>query len=158
VGGGRSQSAPVALARATAGDLEALLPLVEAFQREEGYPAGDAELVATLATLLAEEGAGRVVIARAGALAVGYAALCFGFSIEHRGRDAFVDELYVRPEQRGRGLGRSLLRALEQEARAAGVRKLHLEVERDNPSARALYLAEGFAPTGRELLSKSLRG
>jgi ribosomal protein S18 acetylase RimI-like enzyme len=158
VGGQPSQSAPIALARATAGDLEALLPLVEAFQREEGYRAGDAELAATLAALLGDASAGRVVLARAGAQVVGYAALCFGFSIEHRGRDAFVDELYVRAEQRGRGLGRTLLRALEEEARAAGVRKLHLEVERDNPSARALYLAEGFAPTGRELLSKSLRG
>jgi ribosomal protein S18 acetylase RimI-like enzyme len=147
---------PPSLARATREDLSALLPLVEAFQREEGYPSGDAALADALAALLAEESAGRVVIARAGAQAVGYGALCFGFSIEHRGRDAFVDELYVRPEQRGAGLGRALLRALEDEARAAGVRKLHLEVERDNPSARALYVAEGFAPTGRELLNKTI--
>jgi ribosomal protein S18 acetylase RimI-like enzyme len=148
---------PVSLACATGDDLAALLPLVEAFQREEGYPTGDPALGDAVAALLADEGAGRVVLARAGCEVVGYAALCFGFSIEHRGRDAFVDELYVQPGRRGAGLGRALLRALETEAVAAGVRTLHLEVERDNPRARALYVAEGFAATRRELLSKTLR-
>lgn len=137
-------------------DLGSLLPLVEAFQIEASYATGDVALRDTLARLLREESAGRVLIAREGARAVGYAALCFGYSIEFRGRDAFVDELYVIPEKRGAGLGRALLRALEIEARAGGARQLHLEVERHNDGARRLYVQEGFAPTGRELLSKRL--
>jgi GNAT superfamily N-acetyltransferase len=148
--------AGVAIERASRDDAAALLPLVEAFQLEEGYAAGDAALRAAVHELLRDDAAGRVLIAREGGRAVGYAALCFGFSIEFRGRDAFVDELYVVPEQRGGGLGRALLRALEAEARACGVRKLHLEVEQRNDSARRLYVQEGFVATGRELLSKTL--
>jgi len=97
-----------------------------------------------------------VLIAREGARAVGYAALCFGYSVEFRGRDAFVDELYVIPERRGGGLGRALLRTLEAEARATGVRQLHLEVEQENDAGRRLYVQEGFTANGRELLSKRL--
>jgi ribosomal protein S18 acetylase RimI-like enzyme len=161
-GGAASASAPplapsgVSIQRARLADLGELLPLVEAFQREEGYAAGDAALREALAALLREDGAGRVLIAREAGAPIGYAALCYGYSIEFRGRDAFVDELYVAPAQRGRGLGRALLRALEAEARAAGVRKLHLEVEQQNASARRLYVAESFRANGRELLSKSL--
>jgi ribosomal protein S18 acetylase RimI-like enzyme len=156
--GAQASAAPAGLVigRARPGDLDSLLPLVEAFQREEGYAAGDAALRDTLAWLLSEESAGRMLSAREGARALGYAALCFGYSIEFRGRDAFVDELYVIPERRGEGLGRALLCALEAEARASGVRRLHLEVEPHNDAARRLYAAEGFAANGRELLGKRL--
>jgi ribosomal protein S18 acetylase RimI-like enzyme len=146
----------VAIARAQLSDASELLPLVEGFQREEGYPAGDAALRDSLTALLADPRAGAVLIARRGGRAIGYAALCFGFSIEFRGRDAFVDEIYLAPEARGAGLGRALLRALEAEARACGVRQLHLEVEQHNEAARRLYLQEGFGANGRELLGKSL--
>lgn len=44
---------------------------------------------------------------------------------------------------RGRGAGRALLRALLEEAAAAGVRRVSLSVEREN-RARGLYVAEGF--------------
>jgi GNAT superfamily N-acetyltransferase len=44
---------------------------------------------------------------------------------------------------RGKGVGRSLLRALFDACRAAGVRRISLSVEHGNPAA-ALYLSEGF--------------
>jgi GNAT superfamily N-acetyltransferase len=44
---------------------------------------------------------------------------------------------------RGQGVGRSLLRAVEADARAAGIRRISLSVQRAN-RARSLYLAEGF--------------
>ncbi len=148
--------AGAAIARAHAADLGELLGLVEAFQREQGYASGDAALRRAVAELLRDSRAGCVLIARKAGRAVGYAALCLGYSIEFRGRDAFVDELYVAPELRGLGLGGALLRALETEARGCGVRQLHLEVEQRNEGARKLYVGEGFVATGRELLSKKL--
>jgi GNAT superfamily N-acetyltransferase len=148
--------AEVSIERAEPHDLAELLPLVDAFQREEGYAAGDDALRGAVRGLLADAQRGSVLVARERGRAIGYAALCFGYSIEFRGRDAFVDELYVAPDARGRGLGRALLRALEAEARASGALQLHLEVEQGNESARRLYLTERFAATGRELLTRRL--
>ena len=53
----------------------------------------------------------------------------------------------VAPDWRGRGLGRALIRAVVDQARAAGVPRLSLSVERANHAA-ALYAAEGFAVVG----------
>jgi GNAT superfamily N-acetyltransferase len=49
----------------------------------------------------------------------------------------------VTPAWRGRGLGRALLRAVTGQARAAGIARISLSVERKN-FARQLYLSEGY--------------
>ena len=82
-------------------------------------------------------------IRRSGAL-IGYVALCFGYSIEFGGRDAFIDEFFLVPEARGKGIGGRVLDAVKAEAAAAGVTALHLEVEQDNEVARRLYASHGF--------------
>ena len=51
--------------------------------------------------------------------------------------------LAVVASERGRGIGRRLMEALLDDPRLAGVRRLSLSVEHDNP-ARALYERLGF--------------
>jgi GNAT superfamily N-acetyltransferase len=84
--------------------------------------------------------------------------LACGFSLEYRGRDAFVDELYVRPDRRDRGIGSRILDAMEAECRRRGIVALHLEVDHDNPDGRRLYLRRGFADHARHLMTKWLEG
>ncbi|MCG8589869.1 MAG: GNAT family N-acetyltransferase [Proteobacteria bacterium] len=57
----------------------------------------------------------------------------------------FISDLVISSRQRGRGIGRSLLRAAEARAREAGVRSIRLSTQAGNAKARALYTAEGFA-------------
>ena len=58
--------------------------------------------------------------------------------------------LWVREETRGQGVGRLLLRQLQQEAVRRGITQLSLSVEGGN-RARRLYVSEGFTPVaGRE--------
>jgi len=57
---------------------------------------------------------------------------------------AEVKRMYVVPEARGRGLGRSLLAALEQEARRLGYRRARLDTGPRQPHARALYESAGY--------------
>jgi [ribosomal protein S18]-alanine N-acetyltransferase len=57
-----------------------------------------------------------------------------------------VSYLFIRPDWRGRGLGRQLIRLLEDEARKRpGVQALRLRVRTYNPRAVHLYEAAGFA-------------
>lgn len=149
-------SAERVLAPAGLADLDALLPMLARFSAGQGLPFDAAVVRRALGELLARPELGRVYrIVSAGAT-VGYGALTFGWSLEWGGRDAFVDEIYLEAPQRGRGLGRAALRALVDEARALGVRALHLEVEADNASAQALYRSESFAGSERRLLSRRL--
>jgi len=57
-----------------------------------------------------------------------------------------LKRMYVDPTQRGQGLGRRLVEALEAEARALGVQRLVLETGTRQLAALALYEATGFRP------------
>jgi ribosomal protein S18 acetylase RimI-like enzyme len=94
-------------------------------------------------------------VIRLGEHAVGYVVLTWTFSIEAGGREACIDELYLVPEVRNRGLGRRVLTSLEAEARALGVRRVFLEVERHNRVV-GLYRRAGYIDYERFLMSKFL--
>jgi len=84
-------------------------------------------------------GDGAFVIAYLGDLAVGCGAV--------RRRDEATGELkrmYVDPSVRGRGIGRSLVEALEQEARLLGVKTIVLETGTRLAAAIRLYEAMGY--------------
>jgi ribosomal protein S18 acetylase RimI-like enzyme len=67
-----------------------------------------------------------------------------------RGKDAWIGGVGVVAARRGRGIGRQLMQAAEDEARARGVERLWLEVLVQNAPAIALYEKLGYART-REL-------
>src|SRR5438128_9351030 len=58
--------------------------------------------------------------------------------------EAHLQELYVVPERRGRGIGRALLEATMDAARAAGATGIDLNTGRTDTAARMLYLSAGF--------------
>ena len=142
---------------ATTADLPTVLALLRDFYAEDGA-AYDAEADAALQALLADPGLGRVLlISGEGGVTAGYLVVAFGYSLEFRGRDAFVDELYVAPAHRGRGLGKGALREAERCCREAGIRALHLEVRPHNAQARRLYASAGYQDREHYLMSKKLR-
>ena len=74
----------------------------------------------------------------------GYVVATFGWSVEFAGMDAFIDEIYVRPSIRGRGIATEVLHAIATALRDGGIRALHLEVARDDAGAQRLYAKSGF--------------
>lgn len=138
------------------GDLATLLPMVRELQLHEHLPAPGREVEAALRALLADARLGAVLLAEDGGAPVGYAVLGYGYSLEFHGRDAFVDELYVRDGARGQGVGSLLLDAAEVACRAAGIKALHLESGHGNPRATALYGRRGFKAHERHLMTKWL--
>lgn len=57
--------------------------------------------------------------------------------------------LVLGPEARGRGLGRALLRAVEDHARAGGARSIWAGISAENPAGRAFHAACAFAEVAR---------
>lgn len=73
-------------------------------------------------------------------------ATCFGGFSTFAARPLInISDFYIDPEFRGRGLGRTLLAAIEREARDKGCCKLTLEVQENNSRARSIYGRFGFA-------------
>ena len=71
----------------------------------------------------------------------GYALLCRTYSQEAGGPAVWIDEVYIAPQFRGRGLGHELFRNLRELLPAARYR---LEIEPDNARAEKLYRSMGF--------------
>jgi [ribosomal protein S18]-alanine N-acetyltransferase len=71
--------------------------------------------------------------------------------LQPRRRRAHMLSIATHPEQRRRGVGRSLLAAAEQAARDVGIGELQLETREDNLAAQALYRSLGYQAFGRYL-------
>jgi diamine N-acetyltransferase len=87
---------------------------------------------------------------------VGYVVLTVSFSFEYRGCDAFIDELYIAEEYRGKGIGRRAMQFVEAVAHQRGVNAMHLEVSPANAAALELYRRSGYVDHGRYLMTKWL--
>jgi ribosomal protein S18 acetylase RimI-like enzyme len=59
--------------------------------------------------------------------------------------ECYLAELYVVPSHRGRGLGRALLEAAIETARAGGAAWMDLNTAEQDVAARALYESLGFS-------------
>jgi ribosomal protein S18 acetylase RimI-like enzyme len=68
----------------------------------------------------------------------------FGQLVWRSGARAHLARVVVRPDARGRGLGRVLVRALLERAASRCARQATLNVYADNVAARQLYEAAGF--------------
>jgi GNAT superfamily N-acetyltransferase len=127
---------------ARAADAVAVAELLDRFNREFGVPTpGPAVLGPRLARLLA----GADVFAHlAGRPAIGVALLTLRPNVWHDGRVAILDELYVVPAQRNRGVGTSLLKEAEEEARGRGTELLEINVDGEDLDARRFYERHGY--------------
>lgn len=140
--------------QAGANDTAELLALMRAFYAEEEYPFNETRTERVLRSMLANPSFGAAWLFRFDGRAVGYLVVTHGYSLEFGGRDAFVDELYIIPEMRGQGFGAKALTIAEEHCRREGISALHLEVERENPRARALYERSGYKAHDRYLMTR----
>ena len=142
--------------RAVQDDLDRLVELVREFYETDGHDFDASRVRAGLVPLLAEDTVGQVwlVTDSSPVELVGYAVVTWGWSLESGGKDALVDELFLRV--RGAGLGEKLLRHAIAAAREAGARRMYLETEAPNERARAFYARLGFVPDNSVWMSRDL--
>ncbi len=87
----------------------------------------------------------------------GYLLAVYVFSLEHLGLTAEIDEFFVLPSARSRGIGDALLERAEAEFVRRGCTNVSLQLGRGNDRARTFYRAHGYGErAGFELLDKML--
>ena len=84
--------------------LDRLVALCAAFHEEEGITQSDDQRRAALGPLVEGLPYGAVYLIGPPRAPIGYIVICFGWSVEFGGLDAIIDELYIRPGVRGRGI------------------------------------------------------
>jgi ribosomal protein S18 acetylase RimI-like enzyme len=139
-------------------DVPELMGMMRALSASDLIPWRPTRVLPALRRLLRDARLGAVLVSEtAGARRLGgYAVGTFGYDLEFAGPDAFVTELFVRPERRGAGEGRRLLEAITARMRRRGAGALHIVVRFENRAARRLYGSSGFARVARLMLSKRL--
>ena len=96
-----------------------------------------------------ERGDLEILTARSGGRCVGVAVLAFRPGVSLGTHFASVEELHVKPEERGRGVGRALLARLLAEAPRAELREVVAVIAlADDPASVALHRACGFREVG----------
>jgi ribosomal protein S18 acetylase RimI-like enzyme len=130
--------------RAAPTDISALVELMSQFYAESNYALDRGWAAASFAQLLHDDSRGAAWIARFDGEPAGHIVLALRHSMEFGGLAGVIDDLFVRPEFRRRGIGSALTRALLQSCRTRQVRAVHVEVAPDNAAASTLYESFGL--------------
>ena len=140
----------------TAAELPGVVALLVTQLREHHNQLDEAVLARAAEGLFRRPQSGQFLVAIESGTLVGFAALSYLWTLERGGRAGWLDELYVVPERRNRGIGVALLREALATARAAGALALDLEIDADHDRAASLYRRSGFAPLPRTRWAREL--
>ena len=138
--------------RAWLEDLDILAILSAEFNKIDGHHHDDLRVRAALTPLLQDDALGVVYLI--GEPRSGYAVVTWGYSIESGGRDALLDEIYVR--SRGEGIGGEAFEEILDDLRTRGISRMFLETERPNDTVRRFYARHGFMEDDSIWMSRQL--
>jgi GNAT superfamily N-acetyltransferase len=130
--------------------LETATRLFEAQLRDHQITQSTDDIRAAIRTVIRDPRYGFVLVASAtdvGPVGVAYASSLL--SLEHGGVSGWLEEVYVLPLWRDRGIGSELIKEVIGRARQLGWRALDLEVEANHAQAISLYLRHDFQPHSR---------
>lgn len=85
----------------------------------------------------------------------GYAMVAKSYTTEYGGLLIFIEDLYIKEEFRGLGIGSGFFSFIEEKYRGQAVR-YKLEVEEENQSAISVYKKRGYNKLGYFIMSKEV--
>jgi GNAT superfamily N-acetyltransferase len=123
---------------------------------EHGVNASVEQAARLIEKVVLDPALGFVLLARDNSRIIGVAYVATILSVEHCGLVAWLEELYVIPKHRSRGIGTALLTAVLERARGTGVVAMDLEIDSGHSRAESLYRRFGFRPLERSRWVKEL--
>lgn len=107
----------------------------------DGEEPTNAVIEAAVTELIEDPGTEYILI---GDPEVGFAQVRYRLSVWSGREDAWLEDLFVAEENRGKGLGKALVEAAIQRAKSRGCERMQLETNSGNTEAIALYEGSGF--------------
>jgi GNAT superfamily N-acetyltransferase len=148
----------VAIREASSADLDALVRLLGIlFAIEEDFRPDAVRQRRGLWLMLEDPARRRVLVAERGGAVIGMVTGQLVVSTAEGAPAVLVEDLIVEEAERGRGVGRLLLRALEAWARERGATRLQLLADRGNEQALAFYARLGWRATRLLGLQRALQ-
>jgi GNAT superfamily N-acetyltransferase len=124
-------------------EIEEMLPLIRAYCEFYETEPNDEGLRTMFETLISEPSQGAVFIARADGKAVGFAPLDWKWSSLKGARLGYLEDLFVDPEARGRGIADALIEVCAERCRELGMPALEWLTAPDNHRAQKVYNRTG---------------
>lgn len=144
-----TDKAALELGTATRKDLAPLVDLLGTlFAQEADFVPDAAKQKRALEMILGDPRVGRIYVAREGGRVIGMLSTLYTVSTAEGGKAAWLEDMVVLPEYRGRGVGAALLAHAVVGAREADCLRLTLLSDEDNAQAHSVYAAEGFQFSG----------
>jgi GNAT superfamily N-acetyltransferase len=137
------------IAEAAPRDREAVIELLAAQLAEHAIDTPRDRIAAAVDGMIGDARRGFLLVAIERGAIVGVAYVSYVWSLEHGGRSAWLEELYVAPARREHGVGGRLLSAVLERAAADGCAAVDLEVDARHERAARLYSRHGFQPLPR---------
>ncbi len=131
---------------ATPADLDVAARLFDAYRQFYAQPPDLARAHRFLAERLGAADTAVILALGADGRGLGFTHLFPSFTSVGTARLMILNDLFVAPEARGRGVGGALLGAAEAHARASGAVRLVLQTAADNAAAQRLYDRAGWTP------------
>lgn len=138
-----------AITLAVSEQMTQVLSLMERRDTEAGgtpWDEADAALAQrAVAPLLAGGSEGAVWLIGPARAPLGYAIVTFGWSLPMAGREGWVEDAFIRPSVRRRGIGTEVLHAIAVSLRQAGLKALHVRLPGSAPAAEHFFDGAGFS-------------
>lgn len=85
---------------------------------------------------------------------IGFANLMTIYSVWAHGKALILDDLYLRPDVRGKGYGKQALGYIEKFTAERGYKRLQFQSEATNPNAMEFYVSQGYSPADMKFYVK----
>ena len=128
-------------------DEELYIKLAQEFYHSEAvlHPVDQANIVNTFHELMRSDTYAECYILETEGKTAGFVLIAKTFSQEAGGIVCWIEEIFIRPEFRGKGIATEFFAAYE-EMEPVGTKRWRLEIEPGNKKAQALYERRGFHP------------
>lgn len=130
--------------RASLNDVPLLVRMMTDFYSDSPYTLNPRRATEAFTSLLSDERLGHVWFVQSDSRDVGYVVVTLCHSMTFGGLTAVIDDFYVEPAFRGKGLGKAAIQVVRTYCAGHGIRAIQVETGRDNATALAVYRGNGF--------------